>query len=114
MNQTSDAPISSSPMPLPTSTLAIVSLISGILGFILLPIICSIVALITGYQARKETRAVPPQATGDGLATAGIIMGYIQMALFVIACLVIAVLMILGPVIGNVFSSINQSMQSAP
>ena len=110
MNQMSNAPTSPSPMPLPTSTLAIVSLVSGILGFILLPIIFSIVALITGYMARKETRAVPPQASGDGMATAGIIMGYIQMGLVVVACLVIAVLMILGPMIGNVFSSVNQSL----
>ena len=115
-NQMSNTPMSSgptfspSPMPLPTSTLAVVSLVTGILGFLLLPIICSIVAIITGYQARKETRAVPPQAAGDGMATAGIIMGYIQMALFCIAVLVIAVLMILGPMIGNTFNSVNQSL----
>jgi hypothetical protein len=82
------------PMPdthmLPTSTLAIVSFVSAILGFTIVPVIGTIVALITGYMARNETRSIPPQASGDGLATAGIIMGWIQVALFVIGiCLAV-------------------------
>jgi uncharacterized protein DUF4190 len=74
-----------------SSTLAIVSLISGILGFVMLPIIGSIVALWAGYAARSETRSVPPRASGDGLATAGIIMGWIQIGLAVVGvCCAIA------------------------
>lgn len=69
---------------LPSSTLATVSLIAGILGFMMLPVIGSIIALWTGYAARKETRSVPPTASGDGLATAGIVMGWIQLGLTVI------------------------------
>ena len=76
---------------LPTSTLAIVSLVSAILGFTFVPIIGTIVALITGYMARSETRAIPARASGDGLATAGIIMGWVQVALAVITvCCAIA------------------------
>ncbi len=76
---------------LPTSTLAIVSLVAGILSFSILPFVAAIVAIITGYMARKETRATPPTASGDGLATAGIIMGYVHIALFVLVfCCLIA------------------------
>lgn len=75
---------------LPTSTMAIVSLIAGIAGFSFLPVIGTIVALITGYSARNETRAVPPTASGDGLATAGIVMGWIQVGLSILGiCLFI-------------------------
>jgi len=70
---------------LPTSTLAVVSLIAGILGFMGLPILASIVAIWTGYAARNETRSIPPRASGDGLATAGIVMGWIQIGLGVVA-----------------------------
>ena len=70
---------------LPTSPLAIISLVSGILGFTFLPIICGVVALITGYMARNETRSIPPRASGDGMATAGIVMGWIQIGLIVVA-----------------------------
>lgn len=76
---------------LPSSTLAIVSLVSGILGFTFVPLIGAIAALITGYMARNETRSIPPRASGDGMATAGIIMGWIQIGLIVVsACCFIA------------------------
>jgi hypothetical protein len=71
-------------LALPSSTLAVVSLVSGVLGFTFVPLIGGIVALITGYMARNETRAVPPRASGDELATAGIIMGWVQIALLVL------------------------------
>jgi hypothetical protein len=73
------------PPVLPSSTMAIVSLIAGIGGFSFLPLIGSIVALVTGYAARKETRAVPPSVSGDGMATAGIVMGWIGIGLAVIS-----------------------------
>ena len=76
--QTSNEPV------LPSSTLALISMIAGILGFTALPILGGIIALFTGYAARKETRAVPPKFSGDGLATAGIIMGWIQVVLTVV------------------------------
>lgn len=87
----------SSPI-LPSSTMAIVSLIAGIAGFSFLPFIGSIVAIVTGYAARKETRAVPPTAGGDGMATAGIVMGWIGVGLTVISicCFVIYFVFIVG------------------
>lgn len=69
---------------LPSSTLAMVSLIAGILGFTAFPLLGGIVALVTGYMAQSETRSIPPKASGDGMATAGIIMGWIQMGLVVV------------------------------
>lgn len=71
---------------LPTSTLAMISVVAGILGFTMLPVIGSIVAILTGYSARNETRAVPALVGGDGLATAGIIMGWIEVGLMVVGC----------------------------
>ena len=84
MNQQNDPQQYMNNNVLPTSTLAIASLVAGILGFTVFPIVATIVAIITGYMARKETRSVPPTAGGDGLATAGIIMGYVQIGLFVV------------------------------
>ncbi len=96
--------------PLPTSGLAIGSLVASILSWVLFPIIGSIIGLALGYSARKETRAVRPTATGDGLATAGIIISWINIGLLSCSCLVITALMVLGPVIGNTFSTINSSL----
>jgi hypothetical protein len=83
---------------LPSSTLAIVSLIAGILGFTFVPVIGAVVALITGYMARNETRSIPPKVSGDGMATAGIIMGWIQIGLILVGvcCLVVYLVLIVG------------------
>jgi hypothetical protein len=81
---------------LPSSTLAIVSLVSALLGFTFLPIAGSIVALITGYMARNETRSIPPRASGDGMATAGIILGWIQIGLLIIGVFCMIALLVLS------------------
>jgi len=81
---------------LPSSTLAIVSLVSALLGFTLVPVIGGIVAIITGYMARKEIRSIPPQASGDGMATAGIIMGWIQIGLLIVGVCCFLFVFILG------------------
>ena len=83
MDQPNLPPLSDE-LVLPSSTLAIVSLVSGLLGFSFVPVVGGIVALITGYMARAETRSIPPRASGDGMATAGIIMGWVQIGLLVI------------------------------
>jgi hypothetical protein len=83
---------------LPSSTLATVSLISAILGFTFVPVVGGIVALVTGYMARNETRSIPPRASGDGMATAGIVMGWIQMGLLVvgICCFIAYMIFVVG------------------
>ncbi len=64
-----------------TSTLAVVSLIFGILGWILIPWIGSLVAIVTGHLARGEIRRSPGALDGDGMAIAGLVLGYAMFAL---------------------------------
>jgi hypothetical protein len=70
----------------PNSTMALISLISGILGLTLVPFLGSIVALILGYMAKKEIRESAGLIGGDGLAIAGIVLGWVGVGLLVIAC----------------------------
>lgn len=72
----------SSYQPAPeTSTLAVVSLVAGILSFMVLPVIGGLAAVITGHMARNEIRDSQGRLTGDGLATAGLVLGYANLAL---------------------------------
>ena len=64
-----------------TSTLAVVSLIFGILGWILIPWIGSLVAIVTGHLARGAIRRSPGALDGDGMAIAGLVLGYAMFAL---------------------------------
>ncbi len=75
------APAAYSTVAVPNSNLAIISLVSGILGWVLLPLIAAIVAVITGHMARREIRQSGGQLAGDGLALIGMILGYAQLAL---------------------------------
>jgi hypothetical protein len=79
----------------PTSTLAIVSLIAGVTGWTIFPLLGSIVAVITGHLAKNEIRNSAGALQGDGFATVGLILGYLSLALGVCLCLVL-VLIFLG------------------
>lgn len=69
-----------------TSTLAVVSLIFGILCWIGLPFIGAVVAVICGHSARGEIKRAPPgMIEGDGMAIAGLILGWVHLLLFVLA-----------------------------
>lgn len=67
-----------------TSTLAIVSLVAGILGWSLVPFLGSICAIITGHLARAEIRRNPHRLDGDHLAIGGLILGWLAVALSVV------------------------------
>jgi hypothetical protein len=73
-----------------TSSLAIISLISGILGWTLAPILGSLVAIVTGHLARKEIRR-DPSLGGDSLAVVGLVLGWVAVlgVLLAIAVLIL-------------------------
>jgi hypothetical protein len=59
------------------------ALVLGILGLVFCPLICSVLALVFGYQARREIDASGGRLTGRGNATAGIVLGWIGVAIVV-------------------------------
>jgi hypothetical protein len=106
MSFNQEYPRSSGYQPQQTSNLATISLISGILTWVIVPIIGAIVAIITGHKAKNEIRDSNGQLTGDGMATAGLVLGYLQLVLGFIPVCIIIILALLGPAIGDVFSEI--------
>lgn len=67
------------------SALAVASLVSGLLGWTLVPLIGSIVAIVTGHMARAEIRREPERLHGDGMALSGLILGYASIAVGLLA-----------------------------
>ena len=57
-----------------TSGKALASLVTGIFGLLLFPI--GIAAIILGHMSRTEIRKSNGRLKGDGMATAGLVMGY--------------------------------------
>ncbi|HMN35247.1 MAG TPA: DUF4190 domain-containing protein [Chiayiivirga sp.] len=74
-----------------TSTLAVVSLISGIVSWLALPMVGAIVAIITGHMGRSEIRRSGGTVDGDGLAIAGLVLGYLQLTLVVLGVIALFV-----------------------
>lgn len=76
-----------------TSPLAIISLVFGVLGWFALPLLGALVAIIAGHVARGQIRESRGELQGDGLAVAGLILGYLSLGLVV---LIAGLMMIFG------------------
>ena len=78
-----------------TSGTAVASLIFGILSWVMLPFIGALLAVVLGHSARGEIRRAPPGSIdGDGMAVAGLILGWVHLAVFIAA--IMFVFMFLG------------------
>lgn len=68
---------------------AIGSLVLGIVGLLLCGIILEPIAIILGFQARRKIRASNGALKGEGLAAAGIVLGFIGTALAIIGIVIL-------------------------
>jgi hypothetical protein len=94
------------------SALAITSLITGIVGWTILPFIGSIVAVITGHLAKKEIRESGGTIGGDGMAIAGLILGYTMIGLVLLGIICFfTVIVALVPAISNEVKSLSSLIQ---
>jgi hypothetical protein len=75
--------------PPSNNSMALVSLISGIAGWVLVPVIGGIVAIITGHMAKKQIAQTGEG--GSGMATAGLVLGYVGVALGIIGVIAFVV-----------------------
>ncbi|HEU0151943.1 MAG TPA: DUF4190 domain-containing protein [Arenimonas sp.] len=75
------------PAARPTSPLAIVSLVGGLLGWTLLPLLGSLAAVVFGHLARAEIARSAGGMDGDGLAIAGLVLGWTAILLTVLTVL---------------------------
>lgn len=67
-----------------TSNTALIALILGIASFFGLSILGAIPAIILGRNARVEIQASGGRLTGEGMAQAGVVLGWINVALSVL------------------------------
>src|SRR3954451_8914572 len=71
--------------PPPTSGAATASLVLGICGLVVCPFVCSVLALVFGYQARGQIDESGGQIGGRSSAVAGIVLGWVGVGLCVLA-----------------------------
>ncbi len=66
----------------PSNTLAVTSLVLGIVGLVVIPFLGSIAAVVTGHIARRQIRE--RGEGGDGLAIGGLVTGYLGAAFWLL------------------------------
>jgi Domain of unknown function (DUF4190) len=79
-----------------TDDMAIISLICALASFFVLPFIPAVAALILGFMARDRIRKDPAGLEGEGFATAGIIIGLLNVIIVVAVFIVLVILSISG------------------
>lgn len=75
-----------------TNTLAVVSLIGGIASWVVLPFVAAIVAVITGHMSLGQIKRTGEN--GRGMALTGVILGWVNIGLSVLAALFVIVIVI--------------------
>jgi hypothetical protein len=88
--------------------MAIISLVAGILGLTVFPILGSIVAVVLGHMAKGEIARSQGTLGGDGLATFGLVLGYIGVGLTVLGVCVFGTFVGL-PICLSIFAAISSS-----
>lgn len=78
--------------PTATNGLAIASLICGIAGYVVFPVIAPLLAIIFGHVARGQIRRTGEG--GGGMAIAGLLLGYINLALAVVGAVVVIIIVL--------------------
>jgi len=96
------------------SPLAIWSLILGILAIISCGPITGIPAIICGHMARSRIKMAPDTLTGNGMAMAGLIMGYFSVVAFILLTIALIFIAIMTPAMIKMFQNLqNGSAQPA-
>ncbi len=84
--------------------MALTSMILGICGLVVAWIFTAIPAVICGHIARRQIRESGGRQTGDGMAIAGLITGYLV--------IILTVVLVIGVIIFLVF--VAETMSQAP
>lgn len=91
----SDQNFGQTPVYPQNSSLAVISLISGIASFFIVPLLGAIAAIITGNMAKKEIKESAGRLTGDDMAKWGMILGWVNIGLSLIG-LCVGMLILFG------------------
>ena len=76
--------------PEQSSGLGVAALILGILSYAVLPLVAGVAAIVLGVAGRKA--ADEGRASGRGMATAGLVLGAINLGLSVLVVVVIVLI----------------------
>jgi hypothetical protein len=87
--------------PPQTDDKAVISLVLGVLSLVSFSILTGIPAIILGKTSRENIRASSGRLTGEGMATAGIVMGWVSVGLAGVIALIVMLIVIFAVAAGT-------------
>lgn len=84
----------------PTNPAAVVSLVFGILGWTLLPILGTLIAVVAGHLAVNQLQHPDAVERGRRLAIAGLVLGWLQVLVVLAGFAGWLILLLLGGALG--------------
>ena len=85
-----------------TNIAAVVSLVCGLLAWFALPLVGALVAIVAGHGALRQIRASGGSEDGEGLALAGLVLGWLQLGLIVLALVGWLLMLVFAGLLGGV------------
>ncbi len=95
-----------------TAGIAIASLVLGILGLVCFGPLCAVPAVICGHVGMSRIKRSAGALAGEGLALAGLIMGYVSLALMLIMIPIYAAIAIPSFMRARQTSQVNSCMNN--
>jgi hypothetical protein len=74
--------------------MAVFSLVCAIVSFVMLPVFPALAAIATGYVSRERIRRSDGGLAGKGMASAGILLGVVNLVLTAVVLLIIVMVML--------------------
>jgi hypothetical protein len=74
-----------------TEPLSVWSLVLGVLAYVFCPLVAAIPAIITGIKAKKAIKQSGGLKTGKGMAQAGMILGWANVAIVIVAAVFLGI-----------------------
>lgn len=81
--------------PRRTEGTAVASLVLGIGGFLVCPLVLHVLAIIFGRQAQQKI-AADPSLDGEGMAKAGVVLGWIGVGVTILVVIIVVLVAALG------------------
>ena len=79
---------------------AVAALVLGILGVVTCGPFAAIPAIVVGRSAQREIDASGGLVTGRGSATAGVVLGWVEIAIMALGAIVVAAIYVFGGDVG--------------
>ena len=88
----------------PTDPMAVASLVLGIVSWFFCPVVAGVLAIVFGYIGRRNVRESNGALQGEGFCTAGLVLGFINLGIALLAVVIVLIVVIIAAASSNAWN----------